>query len=802
MKTAKAKPNINNNKCLNSNSPVFVEVFDRDALRHIVRYEEYYKKLLDCDEDKKYAQFELYKKYLKKASGELGNHVCVSYHKNNNKGRLFADKSLSLQSFNKLVRGTISKDLYYDVDIENAHPVILKKMCKDRGFLAYHLNLYVEMRDLILEDLMKINPDKTRGEIKQIILSIIYGGFRDYDNLKVKSDWIIGFYDEMRTIHNKVKDWFPEEYNNRVQSGRDFNATGSTLSIEISCVENDILQTMVEYLKKNKLCEFILVLCFDGVMIHKTAEFTKEDLLNHISKMERLIEKDHGVNVRLIIKDFKTLSLDIPEEFQLEEKELEDEESVECVDNIKEIYKSSKYYWFDFVQDMTKDVFGSYEDLCDTFKKNIKKVAMKVFTMDDHLIRKIDSNNMFQFDKKIPNHVFKYYKLVFKTVQIKSISLNTLLNSGEINNIPMYNQLTFKPRGVFEDCHTLGEFEDDRLFNTWTSFKARLVDKVDMDKIEIVLNHIKKVWCSDNDEYYQYILSWFKLIFINPSLKTKVAVILKSSDKQIGKGILINDFLIPYVFGETYSMSLAGLDTVTSKFNQILMNKLFINCDELSTIDGSYHQSFDVLKKRITDRTVKIEIKGGKSFIYPDYCNYLMCTNNDFTIRMEQGDARYFVLDCSPCYKGNFGYFKKLSDSLNQETADHFFTYVASLISNIDVRNIPMTELKRSMMINSLPSCIRFLMAFNEDYKFICHDCDRSREESKYDDIYVGCDGCECEEYWISFNVLYDKYVKWCQDFKENSLSKNKFGRNIASYINKKKSTGIKVDLLSIKVDL
>ena len=65
------------------------------------------------------------------------------------------------------------------------------------------------------------------------------------------------------------------------------------------------------------------------------------------------------------------------------------------------------------------------------------------------------------------------------------------------------------------------------------------------------------------------------------------------------------------------------LDCVTSKFNQILMNKLFINCDELSSLSGSYHSTFDVLLKRITDPTINIEIKGGQKFIYPDYSNYL-----------------------------------------------------------------------------------------------------------------------------------------------------------------------------------
>jgi len=256
-------------------------------------------------------------------------------------------------------------------------------------------------------------------------------------------------------------------------------------------------------------------------------------------------------------------------------------------------------------------------------------VMFKIYAMDDHIIRKISRKNMYQFDKKIPSEVFKYYDISANgKLIIKKVSLKQMLEGGCISNVMRFDNLDFRPIGVVEDDF----IEDEDLFNTFTNFQAKLVDEVDMSKIDIILNHIKKVWCSDNDEYYNYMLSWFKLIITNPSFKSKVAIVLKSAEKQIGKGILINDFLIPYVFGEQYSMSIAGLDTITCKFNQIMMNKLFINCDELSTIDGSYHQSFDILKKRITDKSIKIEIKGGKSFVYPDYCNYIMCTNNDFTI--------------------------------------------------------------------------------------------------------------------------------------------------------------------------
>ena len=55
----------------------------------------------------------------------------------------------------------------------------------------------------------------------------------------------------------------------------------------------------------------------------------------------------------------------------------------------------------------------------------------------------------------------------------------------------------------------------------WNGFKAQLLNEEDVDssKISIILNHILKVWCNNNREYYVYMLNWFKSIFIRLTKK-------------------------------------------------------------------------------------------------------------------------------------------------------------------------------------------------------------------------------------------------------------------------------------------
>ncbi len=447
------------------------------------------------------------------------------------------------------------------------------------------------------------------------------------------------------------------------------------------------------------------------------------------------------------------------------------------------LYNEENYYWQDFLNDMNK-TFDNLDLLIAEFKKNIKKVLILVHSQNDALFRKINPNCLLNYEKKQLKATFKYYeeikiknkksnKDVIKN-KLKKIKIKTILEDlGGYNYIPNYDELDFKP---FTHFYPISKDYSKRNFNSWSGFQSKLLNKEDIDisKIDMILNHIKDVWANGNDIYYDYILAWFKNIFTQPQLKSKVAIVLRSSEKQVGKGIIINDFLIPYVFGNKMSMSIAGLNPIVSRFNSIMMNKLFINADELSTLSGNYHTTFDTLLKRITDPTINIEIKGGKSFIYPDYSNYIMCTNNNFTLKINEGDSRYFLTECSAKYKGDYNYFEALVNSFNQETANHFYSYICYYNTNInDIRNIPMTQLKYSLMKQSFQNPIHYLISIRN---------------------------IEYEEPNIKASLFYRKYKDWCNTCNEKPLSNTKFGRCIASYINKFKSGHMFYELDSINL--
>ena len=756
----------------------YKEIFNFRRASYLLEHFDEYPDIVKVDPDTNTDYRNCLRKYIKN-SEPVGkpNYRGVSVHykpaRGASDGRLFAQFGMSMQPMPSKVRAVLADGYYYDVDMVNAHPTILLHICQERKVDTPCLKEYVETREAVIDRLVRVYGSE-RSIVKVEVLKRIYGSHK---SSPFDSDaWFNAFKKEMNAVLRLAKKWFPNYY----ECARK-NKNASTLSRGITAIEAKLLETI----EINLGCSPNAVLVFDGIMV--PIDQVGDNLEKKLRECEYACLKTIGVPIKLKTKPFSMpKGFKVPEDYN----PIMPTRFSNSINDVKSLYRDTEYYWYDFHREMTSQVFSSKDTMLEVFSEKIKRVAIVAYNMEDHLIRKISDENMFQFDKKCPRGVIRYTIVDPMTGKDKVVgeTISKILdNWGAINEIPHYNRLDFRPVGAFEDDY----IEPERTFNSWSGFKAKLVEKVDMGLIQFVIDHMKAVWASGDDDILHYLLCWFKLIFTNPRRKSKVAIVLKSKKKQIGKGLLINELLIPFIFGNKSSMSVNGLDKITGRFNQILMNKIFINCDELSTSTG-YHSSFDTMKTRITDPTSMIEIKGGRSFPYPDFCNYIMTTNHDFTIHLEPGDARYCILECSPVFKGRFDYFNEVVSKLTQEVADHFFTYVCKYDNNgTDIRNIPMTPLKRSMLINSISSPARFLMYIKDL---------TDNKENDFDDwdysIHVSETGA-----WIKACDFYSMYKRWAESANEKKFSSTSFGRALVGLIDKKKSGVVQYDILSINVE-
>ena len=80
------------------------------------------------------------------------------------------------------------------------------------------------------------------------------------------------------------------------------------------------------------------------------------------------------------------------------------------------------------------------------------------------------------------------------------------------------------------------------LFNTWVGFKACDVGTPDMTKVNKWLNYIREIWANNNEEYYQYFISWLYLLLGDVGKKPGVAVFAYSPEQGVGKNTFM-DFL-------------------------------------------------------------------------------------------------------------------------------------------------------------------------------------------------------------------------------------------------------------------
>jgi P4 family phage/plasmid primase-like protien len=258
------------------------------------------------------------KAYLKKEL-TIDKGVKIKYIQR--KGRFYA-QGPSLQSLPRKIRHTIAKDMYDDIDMVNAGPVILQQMCKDSKYKCKHLTTYVQNREVIFES-MKISRDDS----KKIFNNLTFGGpLSDEAN-----PFMQNYSKELKLIHkqfakdNKVE--FKEFKQARIDDQKTYNHESAFTSMLINTNENKILQCIYKFFGKPKNVSF----AFDGLLIEKSNANYKV----LIPECELDIFKHTGIAMKLKVKQ-------MDEGYNIIENndvvgEIEGSDDVEEIEEIEEI---------------------------------------------------------------------------------------------------------------------------------------------------------------------------------------------------------------------------------------------------------------------------------------------------------------------------------------------------------------------------------------------------------------------------------------------------------------------------------
>jgi len=245
---------------------------------------------------------------IKYLNGMNGYGKCmVNYKQRNGFGRYWVSSTIGIQNLSKKVRHTICEETMIDIDMKNAHPVLLSSYCEKNGIPCDGLNYYIENRDECLKELVSVTI-MNKDEAKQEMLAILNGGaLRNSAEVAKYPVWFQNYYNGARLIIEKVSVLEPRMYQLASESKKrnkkeGYNVGGTCLNYVMCCLENKALMIMYKELTDGGAVVSSLV--FDGLMVYKS-ELVNRNIDSLLLKCEQTILKVMGCKIEILVKPMK-----------------------------------------------------------------------------------------------------------------------------------------------------------------------------------------------------------------------------------------------------------------------------------------------------------------------------------------------------------------------------------------------------------------------------------------------------------------------------------------------------------------
>ena len=388
-------------------------------------------------------------------------------------GRLYCGSSI--QGLQKDFRGFLLNGITTDIDMKNAHPVILKYICSKHNIHCPNLSYYIENRDTILTEfgengktdfLKAVNDDKINRKVQHPF-------FKDFDK-------------ECKKIQKELTAL--EDYKHIVDSvppTRLYNWLGSAINRILCVEENKILQKVISVINSKGI--EICALMFDGLMIYGNY-YENNDLLNDI--IQNVNSKFEGLNMVFTYKEHST-NIQIPEGYEPKTKM---EEITDTFENVAKVFEQThckiNNKSFFIKETPEKIIIMSKTQLITTYENMIYRFIKEDKIIEDNFINKWCRNN--------PNQ--RCY-----------------------DDIECYPDVSLCPKNIF---------------NTWRPFAMELVKEYtpNMDALQMFRNHIK-ILCGNDENVAYYMECWIAQMIQFPAVKSICPTII--SEQGAGKGTFL-----------------------------------------------------------------------------------------------------------------------------------------------------------------------------------------------------------------------------------------------------------------------
>lgn len=385
----------------------------------------------------------------------------------------------------------------------------------------------------------------------------------------------------------------------------------------------------------------------------------------------------------------------------------------------------------------------------------------------DAVIPCIDKGNHKVFTRNFNQQATEFVLIDKKMTLFRKKSLNDvpIYVAGRKTSIyDVYNQIfhIISYRAVKFEPYLQVDPTDSQDFNIFGGFaykfeQVTLIDPLIHSSLGLIFQHMFYILCMGDKIKFNFLMGCIAHVIQNPADKIGIALVLQSEQQGTGKN-RFTDFLMQ-VFGIGLCSKASKIEDLVSTFNSHLMGKLLVIADEVANFAG--YKVADQLKAAITEKWRSINGKGRDAFLLESCEWYILTSNSRISVRTDEGDRRYFVLEVSPQRKGDSEYFTNLSAVIDSpQCQQDFLNYMGSYdLSSWDRQKIPMTDAKRQLTIESFGAIFEFLLQYLEN---------------------VGAG-----EHSISAAALYTKFAAWASESGLKSIPIRKL------LIDKLKSYGV-----------
>ena len=366
-----------------------------------------------------------------------------------------------------------------------------------------------------------------------------------------------------------------------------------------------------------------------------------------------------------------------------------------------------------------------------------------------------------------------------------------------------YDEWGFAPELTPEECEAINnETGRRRLLNTYRGWGVGLNNE-GLAACPRFADLVNEVIANGDATVARYLWTWFADIFQRPAEKPGVALYLYSPEKGTGKGTLFRT--MSYLLGRYYQL-VQSADQVAGQWNLHLADKLLIFFDEANGLEG--RDKSDKLNSLITEA----EFAGSEKFAPLQTCRayarFAFAANRDDSISIKIQDRRYAAIRVSPKRRRDNRFFELLNKELfapcdapptglniaraargeyrglsglmhhllhvvtpadrSSEQATVAVNDRPDLGGSVNLREIPMTDLRQKMMLSSLEGVEAFIFSsacVNQHMGFV----DRSTGGARTEKVPVSWR--QDASFTVAASEFSELYNRWAKEQKQRSIA-------------------------------